>query len=597
MSESTNIFKLKAIQALEGYCFHVKNYQRGYKWSILQVSDLLDDIDNFDPNQDSIYCLQPLVVKQEKTNNKHYELIDGQQRMSTIYIILAYLSTKPTLYDIEYNTREESKDFLSQINQLPKLETDKANLNNIMACQPIFNQQWEEHIKDKNKQNNVDNYHFFIAYQTIHIWFSNKSDEEKDAFKEKLLAHVHIIWYETEESEISEKVFMKINSGKIPLTSSELIKALFLLDIHHSANPEIAILKQHELAREWDHIEYSLQNDTFWYFIADQKYIKQESNRINLLFNSFYDKSNIERDAFYAYREYAKSKESLDWQKVKVRFQQLNEWFSNRTLYHLIGFCIATNLTNMNTLLQLQEKSNTKSSFEQELRNLIKKEFQKQKEEVYIYDFEHLHYENSYDEVKIILLLFNIETYLRSDPNFRFPFDRYKKEQWSLEHIHPQKPREFTKKEEVLDWLEDAKEVSTADHLDLLKDMIKSVKDTSNDLLKDKRLKQELAKLASELPDETHGIDNLTLLDQQTNSSIGNKKFLKKRQAILAIDKEGKQGNDKSYIPICTKHVFLKYYTKSEKDIQMSFWGKQDRSDYENAIKHLLKPYLNIANS
>ena len=55
------------------------------------------------------------------------------------------------------------------------------------------------------------------------------------------------------------------------------------------------------------------------------------------------------------------------------------------------------------------------------------------------------------------------------------------------------------------------------------------------------------------------------------------------------MDKEGK------YIPICTRRVFMKYYSKSE-ETQLNFWGKLDRDSYIEEINTVLKPYLSLIN-
>lgn len=43
--------------------FFIPGYQRGYRWTEQQVKDLLNDINEFEPENDSWYCLQPLVTK------------------------------------------------------------------------------------------------------------------------------------------------------------------------------------------------------------------------------------------------------------------------------------------------------------------------------------------------------------------------------------------------------------------------------------------------------------------------------------------------------------------------------------------------------
>ena len=100
--------------------YWIPSYQRGYRWTRLQVNQLLDDIDEFfqDP-QGPFYCLQPLVIKQVE-NGCDYEVVDGQQRLTTIHILINCLKTQlhaqeKKSFDIRYQTREGSETFLENI--------------------------------------------------------------------------------------------------------------------------------------------------------------------------------------------------------------------------------------------------------------------------------------------------------------------------------------------------------------------------------------------------------------------------------------------------------------------------------------------------
>ena len=113
--------------------FFIPHYQRGYRWTEQQVKQLLDDIDSFTPREipgkpeeRTFYCLQPVVVKlmNEEYKQKYglkgewYEVIDGQQRLTTIYIILQYINQKwqgedkLPQFKINYETRKGCVDFL-----------------------------------------------------------------------------------------------------------------------------------------------------------------------------------------------------------------------------------------------------------------------------------------------------------------------------------------------------------------------------------------------------------------------------------------------------------------------------------------------------
>ena len=83
---------------------------------------------------------------------------------------------------------------------------------------------------------------------------------------------------------------------------------------------------------------------------------------------------------------------------------------------------------------------------------------------------------------------------------------------------------------------------------------------------------------------DLHSIDNLALLDRNANSSIGNNFFDVKRNMIIEKDRKGE------FIPICTRNVFLKYYSKDPS--QIHYWSESDRKDYYNTIKTTIAPYF-----
>jgi len=219
--------------------FYIPAYQRGYRWTSRQVEDLLNDILEFHLKEKSLsefYCLQPVVVK--RAENK-WELIDGQQRLTTLFIILSFFNRRMSedfrkqLFSIQYITRPNSQEYLLNING-----------------------------NDKNK--NIDFYHMYGAFEAVKNWFANKTHLIND-IESILLNRVKIIWYEIVDGSDPIDVFTRLNIGKIPLTNAELIKALFLQSSNFQQDK--ASLKQIQIATEWDLMEKSLQEPAFWNFI------------------------------------------------------------------------------------------------------------------------------------------------------------------------------------------------------------------------------------------------------------------------------------------------------------------------------------------
>ena len=84
---NTAILDAKLVGDISGK-FVIKSYQRGYRWEDSQVLALLNDIYG---NGSKPYCLQPVVVRRLEEDT--FELIDGQQRLTTLLIVTVMLGT------------------------------------------------------------------------------------------------------------------------------------------------------------------------------------------------------------------------------------------------------------------------------------------------------------------------------------------------------------------------------------------------------------------------------------------------------------------------------------------------------------------------
>lgn len=645
----SNKIELKSINELLGINFYIPNYQRGYRWSKQQVKDLLDDIQEFIvKNHEGFYCIQPLVLKRNVVNKESFkedlnkitqaennnlieetekliskytrwEVIDGQQRLTTIFIILSYLEAS-NKYMIEYETRPDSKSFLFDINE------DKNDLN-------------------------IDYYHIVEAKSQIVNWFKEKTDESKQKFSETLLHNVKFIWYEsTDEDPI--KVFTRLNIGKIPLTNAELIKALFLNKSNFKdADYKKIRLQQQEIANEWDNIENTLQNDEFWLFL--NKLTFDKPTRIDFIFNLMCEQNSLELldeekkdigvDEYKTFRYFYtwfKKKANLEnekadipimecWAKIKLYFQTFQEWYNDLELYHYIGYLVDCGIIISDIF---DNWGVTKNDFKGYLFEKIREQVSLKGKLLHTDDNTHydkiLNYENNSDKnlMRRIFLLHNIQSVINQNRTleenhkyklpvfYKFPFHLYKNEMkgggWDVEHIDSHTDNPLVKEIERKEWLKyssigielpnDLKE-KIIQYITAKKDEIKCDYDElySEIILNYRQIGEDKNKLSDE---EKNYIWNLTLLDSSTNRGYGNAIFPAKRRVIIGKD-QGKtitlndnfEVDEKkgaiAFIPPTTKNVFLKYYNSSTNN--MREWDKKDAEAYLDNIKRILKDFLN----
>ena len=557
MENSQILLETKLVSEIEG-TFYVPSYQRGYRWGEDEVLRLLNDVYQ---NGKKNYCLQPVVVR--KTEDS-YELIDGQQRLTTLYLIYRYMkNVNPFFQDpafkLVYETRENSEEFLQSIDV-------------------------------SRKDENIDFWFIANAYETIKKWFEEDMQIRVLHVFEYFKEDVKIIWYEVGKNEDAISLFTRLNIGKIPLTSAELVKAMFLSsDGKASSDTE----KQEEISLQWDNMEKELHDDTFWYFLTNRTNMRYQT-RIDLILDLVSGKPVGNREKYYTFFKIDEmgKETSLNelWRKIQQTFLILKDWYENHELYHKIGYLIASEKLTLQDIFKASD-GKTKKEFRTILDSYISDSIAIQG------NYGDLSYEKKldYDRISILLLLFNIESVRLNGENTQwFPFDKFKfdtkgKVTWSLEHIHAQHSEGLNTQELWKEWLKlHISSVRTVIKDDYLVDTMQAAIDNpSLDRKEFDDIQQKVTGLLSVQgnTEYLHSISNMALLRSDDNAALNNSTFDVKRNQIIDMDKAGQ------YIPFCTKMVFLKYYTPSE-DNQLHFWGQTDRIAYIKEMNRVLAPYL-----
>lgn len=596
MSDNNELV-LRPISKLLGESFYIPAYQRGYRWTKRQVTELLNDIKEFqqqaeDGSKEAFYCLQPIVVKQ---HNDSWELVDGQQRLTTIFIILTYLKDIMALldkerYSLSYETRENSADFLNDIDEL-------------------------------RGEENIDFFHICQAKKAVEQWFKEQDGTYQIKFLQTLLndddtgKNVKVIWYQVGENENVTDIFTRLNMGKIPLVNAELVKALFLKSSNFE-NSEAAAkhLQQLSISQEWDAIEKRLQDDSFWFFISNKQV---KTNRIefvlSLVAKRLGSEGIIATDVLKIFLQFNQllSDTSTDvaqeWLKVKQCFMTLEEWFNDRTLFHLVGYLVTQRVAIWH-LFDLSQNSCTKHEFRQTLIELVfsklitGKPFTELSLELIEEELAKLNYQSGTNELQAVLLLFNVASLLANPvTNSRFQFEKFKLDDWDIEHIRSVASEMPNSKEKQKAWLSNVVEYISEDNTITPKERSKggaptaqSIRDDANELLNStlfdagqfEAIFGKVLALYDPSGDEEvdNSIGNLTLLDSSTNRSYQNAVFPIKRLRIIALDKQA------TFVPLCTKNAFLKYYSKQVD--KMLFWEAKDSQDHQLAMVESIYGFL-----
>lgn len=605
---SENKIKLKSVSELLGMRmkFFIPSYQRGYRWTEQQVKDLLNDVNEFQPEkskdsgEETWYCLQPLVVELMRPERKSecglakgedwYEVVDGQQRLTTIFIILNLLDPESAL-SLNYQTRPQSADFL-------------------------------KNIKNEQEDSNID-FHFMLeAKKTVKQWSGDKLNLVK-----KLKENCKVIWYKTDDN--AYDVFKRLNSGKISLSNAELVKALLLKDDNFVGLDDDALkLKQLEMAGEWDRMEQTLHDDLFWYFInPEPEDARFNCTRIDFLLEwilrcaksdkdvFLYDvDSELKRNNYYIFSTYAeliqKEGYAKQWGLVQKYFRTIKSWYDDREKYHYIGYLMnLKGKDKKNTLRTLLSESDKPKD---EFLKMIKEECRATigiTDEVNSVDCDVWEYGKNNNEIHNVLLLFNLATTQNQVSEVsRYPFDKHfqaAKKRWSLEHIHAQneKRKENWSEDElekIKRYICQCKYIKEDDKANIAEEFSKtlnleSIKDEKNYTIVIGALMGIAIKkdgdtftLTEDFEKDDH-LTNMALLQGDKNAAFNNKTYPEKREKLAKYENVEKTS---MFVPVCTRNVFFKHY--SPNSTNPLFWDEQAGLEYVTAMMKVVAAYLGL---
>lgn len=216
-------------------CFYnVPDYQREYVWKEKEVTRLLDDIvDEMDGNSKTEYFVGTVIVTPKEAMSQ-YDVIDGQQRLTTFYLILCAMKT---LFDL----RKEENEISSLIASSRVLDTGKTK--KILKLEPRYDGALEiiqciikvngDPLTTRNaiKASGISTYgalkNIVDAYETVYNYLNDNFNDLDKLLKfwAYLANHVVFIQISTEISS-ALKIFETINERGIGLNPMDLMKNL-----------------------------------------------------------------------------------------------------------------------------------------------------------------------------------------------------------------------------------------------------------------------------------------------------------------------------------------------------------------------------------
>ena len=510
MNHNISLKSIKDFE-LQGVQFYIPSYQRGYRWKTKQVTQLIDDIETFTPTENNpFYFLQALAVANDEEQHR-VNVVDGQQRLTTLKLILG--------------------DTTNNIHISYAREADKA---------------LDQYFKDN-------------ARAVIEKRLGESSSSRRAQFCDKLRKCCRFLYYEvSKDKELS--TFDELNSGKIPVKDSELVKCVMLTLSDDESN-----IYTNARAKEWDEMERMLNNEEFFSLITPKNTWREEDRMTVLLRYAGINPTNkeIEEEVFPFLSQIQeqlkiKSRKTI-WKSIYAAYYRLLEWFNDPLMYHAFG--VIVHRRENREIFSIAGENDIVSKIEKIANftpNKEKDDYSKWGNTLFNY-----------------LLLSNVAFCWKRWP-YKYSFSKHREvEKWSIEHIFARNQRDL-EEDELKEWFGGR----------LSKEKIKEYKEECSK----KKGNDWLAKeLGNKYPtEEDNSLPNLALLPKDANSSLNNKLFEGKRAEICKWSNEGWQTY---WAPPVTEAVFM----KSLVGLKMSvpYWSdEEDKPSYTKVMANDIKEFI-----
>lgn len=604
-----------------GQLYNIPEYQRGYKWTEQQVEQLLSDIHEFETGGDNdlFYCLQNITLVEKEGN---FNVVDGQQRLTTLTLLLSYFNETSLVKDkLYYAVRLPSNNFLQKV-----ISNENNFIQNILESS-VF----DDFVKDDDFDYQ-DIYFMYSALRSMNKWFLEKENEDKgisrEIFKDKLLKNVKLIVNRITGIE-EQELFMNLNADRVHLDGSDLIRAILItrvakqeMEEYDSAEIKTVVrLNERRVRIGWELDEINAwwsKSEVLAYFksftnieTGEKETIKfnQDKHPINLLYKLWAEKSK-EKSIRLALFE-TKNTDALGLYTSIIQLHRtLKDWFEDREIYHFLGFLFSLNFITFQKVWEQWNKADyTRIEFVDFLKGEIKKAIfgnePKDGDEaesglmfwlnkIKDYNSEEPTYWKGMPQLqKILILLDIIEHANKKEKGVPLAFLKpayFRNQKEDEEHIYPATPKDITEKrfKDLADPMKSIEEYLSRINVGYEGDrLIKwNIDSTAWEEFTNEERNNKLNDLKNEIHQKRpiNSIGNLVLLHMSINRGFGNDYYSDKRICVISNTENGR------YV---RQHT-LKVFVKQTESHDLNNWTMYDITANADKIHDTLLEFFNV---
>lgn len=600
--------------------YRIPDYQRGYKWTETNVEVLLKDIMDFKQvNDDQFYCLQNITIA--PSGDHYYNVIDGQQRLTTLFILLCYLGHGGIVDGkLIYAVRDATQKYL---------QGDILG----MKCWSLDYPYTPQH---------QDEYYILMAAKKIQTWFEegrtqDEVDSMKREFSKKLLDNTKLIVNKVEGNE--QQTFSNLNGKKIPLDAADLIRAMLITDTVKEGNAKADVEPYRaKMGAEIDGMDRIWSGDGIqvWFrqFLpgevernAKQHRFDISEHPINLLYILFLlsGPKSLDGVSFEAFESYLKSSKNDTFKAIKKFHNDMMDWFEDVNLYHYVGFLMFHYKGNrqvpsfgeisFKNVYQLWRQQPSKKAFLVKIKQIISSLLlsdvltaeQREKEEdpakVLLSKIRFNMEANWYVDPKLptLLILNDIILAESSESLNRIPPAFLRVNDEDREHISCQTPgkKDLGNKER---WQEDIAQLKRFEVSEDKKEAFQAKLEKMKQMIdKEDEITPEIAQNIIEMLTEfgLNSIGNIVLLNESVNRGYHNSPFAEKRVAILKNyfnikEKEEKRAtaSKNKFIRPFTLRTFLRNLSEDNPAEIIDAWTLRDIQHSADSIAETIEQFI-----
>ncbi|NHA05467.1 DUF262 domain-containing protein [Mucilaginibacter sp. HC2] len=572
--------------------YNIPLYQRGYKWEPRHIEKLLDDIEAFKSEDGKFYCLQNITLV---PNANSFNVVDGQQRLTTLTLILSFLGEQQLVHNKvcfpDNSIRKETNKFLNTIVTNKDAEFPEGN--------------WQEFSNMFPDYDHQDVSYLFNGYQALQKWFAKFNHDrngDSSKFLNVLLNDVKLIVNKLETTDSEEKIFGNLNSKRVPLDGADLVRAILITRVAHEEGKRESDIKnivrvnerRVKIGWELDQINQWWSKKEVAVYFSKFKNVKsaetgpgvklfnEEQYPINLLYMLFAEKKGRSELTLELIEENNNNALGLYKEILKLHYT-LQDWYNDKYIYHFLGY-LFNHLTkrefNFGNAWKMWRDTNSREEFIKSLKDRIKLSISIEERLIDYNDIQMNWYKDSPEILVRSLVLMDIIHSLNKDhPNL--PFEAFTKSNNDIEHIFPQTPEDIAEKKDYISFLNKYLLKEDNNRFDLTEFDNRKDDDDYIEIV-DNFIDVHIASI------RINSIGNLVLLYNKLNRSIKNASYPVKRGKIIQFFQQG------NFIQPHTFQVFTRYFNnQNDENFDLEHWTNLDITANTNFITSKIKAFFN----